>query len=402
MTAALPHVVVDKTVVGGPVAYIGESKTWRIAVTSDGHATAFGVDVSDVLPANWTYDAGSAQLVVDGGTPQSRPTGYDDLRGRPDPHVDRPRRSASGHCARADLQRHTANGVVTTPGVGASVDHVNTASTTAEDGDGNQGPAGGGSYNGPPDTAIANIHSADVSVAKAHTGTPVAGQPFSWSVTVANAGPDTAVGPFTVTDTLPTGVTGASASGAGWTCSSTTTEITCARTTVTDTLASGASFPVITVTVNVPADVVEGTVLTNAVAVTDKTYDPVPSNNSDDDQATVDASADLAMDKQLSGPLVAGSSATYTLDVTNLGPSASRGQITVTDALPAGSTFESAAGDGWACSHSAGVVTCTRSGLVRPRGAAADHHHRRHSRRPDGLGAQLRDGRRAARRQPGQ
>ncbi len=364
VTAALPHVVIDKAVIGGGVAYVGEPKAWRLTVTSDGAAAAFGVDVKDVLPPHWTYDAGSAQVVVDGGAAaQADPLvtiagavqtlDWADIANLP-----------VGDTIVVTFTATPQSDALSDPGVGRAIDHVNRASTTAEDADGNQGPAGGGSYNGPPDTAVAHLDSADVTVTKSHVGAPVAGSPFSWSVRVANAGPDTAVGPFTVTDTLPAGVTGAVASGVGWICSSSGAEITCTRAVATDTLAFGAGFPVITVTVDLPSDLLEGTVLTNAVTVTDKTYDPDPSNNTDDDDATVDTRADLEVVKRLVGGLVAGTPATYTLDVTNLGPSVSRGEITVTDTLPPGSAYVSASGIGWDCTHAGGVVTCTRSGVV--------------------------------------
>jgi uncharacterized repeat protein (TIGR01451 family) len=38
--------------------------------------------------------------------------------------------------------------------------------------------------------------------------------------------------------------------------------------------------------------------------------------------------------------------------------------VTVTDALPAGLTYSSATGTGWACSHAGGTVTCTRSNAL--------------------------------------
>ena len=38
--------------------------------------------------------------------------------------------------------------------------------------------------------------------------------------------------------------------------------------------------------------------------------------------------------------------------------------LTVTDTLPAGTTFIGAAGDGWNCAHVSGVVTCTRDTLA--------------------------------------
>jgi uncharacterized repeat protein (TIGR01451 family) len=49
---------------------------------------------------------------------------------------------------------------------------------------------------------------------------------------------------------------------------------------------------------------------------------------------------------------------TYTLTMGNAGPS-SADHVTVVDTLPPGVTFVSAAGPGWTCSQSGGVVTCT-------------------------------------------
>ncbi|MBO2012786.1 beta strand repeat-containing protein [Hymenobacter negativus] len=54
---------------------------------------------------------------------------------------------------------------------------------------------------------------------------------------------------------------------------------------------------------------------------------------------------------------------TYTLTVSNAGPSSASG-ITATLALPAGAVFLSAAGTGWAASQSGGTATATRSTLA--------------------------------------
>ena len=104
--------------------------------------------------------------------------------------------------------------------------------------------------------------------------------------------------------------------------------------------------------------------------VTARTFDPLLANNTDTDTATVTTSADLAIAKTHSGPVVAGQDATYTLDVTNHGPSVSIAPITVVDTLPAGSTFVSAAGTGWVCTPGTGTVSCTSSTDLAP-GAAA-------------------------------
>ena len=72
------------------------------------------------------------------------------------------------------------------------------------------------------------------------------------------------------------------------------------------------------------------------------------------------ASADLAITKTGPATVVAGSSVAYSLVVVNNGPSDAV-SLTVTDTLPAGVTFVSATGTGWACSNTGNVsVTCTR------------------------------------------
>jgi large repetitive protein len=56
---------------------------------------------------------------------------------------------------------------------------------------------------------------------------------------------------------------------------------------------------------------------------------------------------------------VAGTNATYFLDVNNAGPSDEGPGIVVTDTLPTGETFVSAGAVGWSCAAASAVVTCT-------------------------------------------
>src|SRR6185437_16034073 len=199
----------------------------------------------------------------------------------------------------------------------------------------------------------AHVGSADLTLTKAVGTAPAAGQSASWTLTVHNSGPDTASGPFTVTDPFnnpaPAGVTGIGASGTGWSCTG-AAPLSCSRTNPADTLASGASFPVITVGYNVDSSVTAGTILPNSATVGAHTHDPNPANNTGSANATVTASANLAISKTLSSPqLIAGGQASYSLSVSNTGPSVAAGPITVTDPLPAGTTFVSASGTGWTC-----------------------------------------------------
>jgi len=100
-------------------------------------------------------------------------------------------------------------------------------------------------------------------------------------------------------------------------------------------------------------------------------------NPCENSTATVTAAAaDLSIVKTDSpDPVAAGGTLTYTIRVTNAGPS-STGVITMTDQLPPEVTFMSAYGLGpnnhnWQCGESSGVVTCTWDDLGSG-GAAPD------------------------------
>jgi uncharacterized repeat protein (TIGR01451 family) len=91
---------------------------------------------------------------------------------------------------------------------------------------------------------------AALSIAKAHTGAFTAGQTGTYTLTVSNAtGSAATSGTVTVTESVPSGLTLASMTGTGWTCSAAASQ--CSR---ADTLAGGASYPTIAVTVNVAAN----------------------------------------------------------------------------------------------------------------------------------------------------
>ena len=81
------------------------------------------------------------------------------------------------------------------------------------------------------------------------------------------------------------------------------------------------------------------------------------------------ANADLALSMTRTGDLKVGSTAYYTLTVTNNGVDAEVGPVTVVDTLPSGLKLVSTSGSGWTCTSAAGansttVVTCTQAGPV--------------------------------------
>jgi MSHA biogenesis protein MshQ len=83
------------------------------------------------------------------------------------------------------------------------------------------------------------------------------------------------------------------------------------------------------------------------------------------------ATADFAISMVRNTTLSPQQNASYTLVVTSNGPDIDPGPVQVSDTLPAGLTFVSAAGAGWSCGASGQLVTCTRSGAVNPSTALA-------------------------------
>src|SRR5439155_522906 len=135
-----------------------------------------------------------------------------------------------------------------------------------------------------------------------------------------------------------------SASGAGWTCSGTNASVTCTR---ASSLPPGTAPP-ITILVTAPN---EGGMITNAASVSSSTSDPNSSNNTATASTTVSASADLSITKtDAPDPVTAGATLTYTLAVSNAGPSTAAAPITFPYTPLSRSTFQSASGAGWTCS----------------------------------------------------
>jgi sugar lactone lactonase YvrE len=116
-----------------------------------------------------------------------------------------------------------------------------------------------------------------LSITKTHIGNFVQGQNgATYSVTVKNGDLVpliAAMAPVTVTETVPTGLALMSMAGVGWTCPSGGT--TCTR---ADALAAGASYPAITVTVNVATHATSPQV--NAVSVVWAGFDSASATDS--------------------------------------------------------------------------------------------------------------------------
>jgi uncharacterized repeat protein (TIGR01451 family) len=183
--------------------------------------------------------------------------------------------------------------------------------------------------------------SADLSITKTDGVTSAtAGGSVTYTITAANAGP-TGASPASVVDTFPAACasvsyTSVAAGGAtGNTAGPAAGNINDAALN----LPAGSSV-IYTATCTISGSAT-GTLI-NTATVASATPDPNAANNSATDTDTIAASANLSLTKALngSGNVTVGSNVTYTLTVTNNGPSTATG-VVVTDTLPAGLTYVS-------------------------------------------------------------
>ncbi|QXT62510.1 DUF11 domain-containing protein [Tessaracoccus palaemonis] len=221
------------------------------------------------------------------------------------------------------------------------------------------------------------ITSADLAVSKAVTnpasGAVTAGQAIEWSVTLTNFGPSVSRGsaatPIVLTDTLPSTVTGLSITGtAPDGCTLTGRQLRCE---IDRDLAVGDTIVVRvagTVASSVPAG--RGAIV-NTASVTPVTTDPATPNNSSTTTTDVVVREALTIVKAITDPappaeVTPGDQLTYTLRVSNGGPSDARG-VFIVDALPEGLTFGSIVGaaNGWTATANADhTVTFTYAGTL--------------------------------------
>ena len=213
--------------------------------------------------------------------------------------------------------------------------------------------SGGGDPTPSTDNDPTTIRSINLAINKSHTGNFTQGQTGAeYTISVTNNGPDATSGQVTVTDALPAGLTATAINGTGWNCTLAT--LTCTR---SDSLASGDSYPDITLTVDV-ANNAPSTVINSATA--SGGGDPTPVTDNDPTTVIDPATPNLTIDKSHTGDFTRGQSgAEYTISVTNNGPAATTGTVTVTDALPTGLTATAISGTGWNCTLA--TLTCTRS-----------------------------------------
>ena len=298
---------VEKTSTPEPVL-VGEQLQYTITVRNLSTTTAApNVQVVDTLPAGATYGAATPT----GGTGGTC--------GVP-----------SGQTLVCSFTSLAAGGTATitmsiTPTAWGSLTNTVTVSSDASDPD----------MSNNTDSVTNQAVGADLSIAKADSPDPVqVGTTLTYTVTVTNNGDADATN-VVVTDTLPAGFTPLTAVISSGSCSPLANPVVCTA----PSLAAG-NFVTVTITGTPTAT---GTI-SNTAVVDANEFDPNTANNTITIDTTVvaPATADLQITKVDSpDPVTLNEQITYTITVTNNGPGPAPGGFTLTDALPANTTFAS-------------------------------------------------------------
>ncbi len=307
---------------GNGAAEAGSPYTWTIDLENNGPSDALNVVVTDTLPAGVTFNAGASD----------------------------PRCVAAGAvvtCTIGTLGAVSTDQLVMTvdvdPAVAATTDLTNTTTISSSTDDPNP------TNNTSSDTATVSRDSL-LNISKSDVADPVvAGEQVAWEILVENLGPSDAAN-VVITDVLPAEVTFALVDNAN--CTETAGTVDCAFAT----LALGDSITV-TITADVNSDVADGAVISNTATTSSDSSAPV----SDTETTTSQRESDLVISKVSDGDAVAGTQHTYTIDVTNNGPS-DADNVTITDVLPAGFVFASATES--SCTAAGPIVTCTPGTVI--------------------------------------
>ena len=278
---------------------VGDTVAIAITVVNHGPGAATGVEVTDVLPAALR-------------TCRRRRTGvYDPVTGV----------WTVGALALDGQAQLTITATATSPGAITNV-AVKTGQTEPDPNPSND--SGG--------TITSTAPAADVLVVKnVDRRNVLVGETVTFTVRAINRGPSPATG-VVITDALPAGLT---------LITPTPSQGTYEPISGLWTVGSLAAPAVATLTLVAQVDA-PGALVNNAAVTAQTEADPDPLNNSDAASVNAAAAADLRVMKAVSDPAPAvGGLVTYTIAVTNLGPSAAT-SVVISDVLPASVAFESA------------------------------------------------------------
>ncbi len=306
----------------------GTSDTYTIVVSNSGPSTVVGATIADTFPASFSNITFTA--VGAGGASAFAASGSGNL-------------NATATLPSGASVTYTVTGTVAASATGTL---SNTATITAPGTFTDTTPGNNSATDS--DTLTPR---ADVSIVKTGPSSIVAGTDITYLFTVTNNGPSDAQS-VTLSDTLPSNTTfvsfvqnsGPTAGGA---------------------LPAGGT-ETFTLIAHVNPNTTAGTVLTNTANVSTTTTDLTPGNNSSTVKTSVGTQADLSVtNNDAPDPVFVGNQLTYTIAFMNNGASDAQG-VSLSDVLPAGTTFVSAtAPGGWASTTPAvggtGTVSFTKA-----------------------------------------
>lgn len=292
---------VIKTVSDSTPKY-GDIITWNITVINHGPDMAVEVAVADKLPSGLIYIS-------------------DDSNGKYDPET--------GLWDIGDLAANNASVtlIITVQVDVTNANITNVAVVSSDTYDPNE-------TNNEDNETVEVPPVADIEVTKTvSSNTSGYGDTLTWTITVFNHGPDTAVN-VTVRDNIPHGLIYISDDGKG------TYDPATGIWNVGDLINHrGLVLNILTLVNITNANV------TNVAVGNTTTFDPNETNNEDNDTTEVDPKADLVVVKIVSNATSRfGDTVVWTLNVTNNGPDTAV-NVKVIDKLPSGLIFESSDGD---------------------------------------------------------
>jgi uncharacterized repeat protein (TIGR01451 family) len=314
VTGLSADLTVSKSDSPDPINLGAGNISYAIAVTNNGPGAATNAALNDVLPAGVNF----ASLAAAAGWTCSMPAvGTNGTVNCTNPSV-----------AASSTHNFT---LVVTPTATGTVSNTATVSATEAD------PVPGNNTA----TASTTVNaSADLDANKADAADPVlAGSNITYTLNVQNLGPSPATNVVLV-DTLPVSVTFVSV---GAPCVHNAGIVTCNF----GGLAAGAFTPNVTLVVTTTGASVPSVINTSVATANEP--DPVAANNTGAETTTVNPLADISVAKTDSpDPVNVGSNLTYTVTVSNAGPSPATA-VNLTDTLPAGLTFVSATPSAGTC-----------------------------------------------------
>jgi uncharacterized repeat protein (TIGR01451 family) len=203
------------------------------------------------------------------------------------------------------------------------------------------------------DPTVITAPAPDMTITSTHAGDFTQGLSGSYSIIVGNGGPVPTTGTVTVTDNLPSGLVATAAIGSGWSCTVSTSIVTCTR---SDVLAPSSSYPAITLSVGVSANA--PALVTNVAMVSGG--GELDSGETASDSTNIIQLPILDIIPIIGDNLVQGATnSSWLQEPRNTGDGATSGLITVTESFNPGVTLTSISGTGWNCVLS--TMTCTRS-----------------------------------------